>query len=58
MNHTDCQVGVADVDVDDLPIDARALVHELDLFGGDVGCAFRVLRQAGGWNQDDDEGAE
>jgi hypothetical protein len=58
MNHADREIRVADIDVDDLSIHAGTLVHELDLFRCDVGGALRVLRQAGGWDEDDDEGAE
>jgi hypothetical protein len=58
VDHAYRQVRIADVDIDDLSIYAGALVYELDLFRCDVGGAFRVLRQAGGWDHDDDEGAE
>jgi hypothetical protein len=45
MDHADRKIRLADVDIDDLPIDTGTLVDELDFFGGDVSGAFRILGQ-------------
>jgi hypothetical protein len=45
MNHADGEVGLANVDVDDLAIDAGTLVHQRNVFGGDIGGALGILRQ-------------
>ena len=48
MDDADGEIRVADIDVDDLAIDARKRVDRLDLFGGDVGRGLRILRQGRG----------
>jgi len=51
MNHADGEIRLPDVDVDDLPIDAGALVDERHFFSRNVGRTPRVLGPRGHGDQ-------